>query len=473
MSFYQKSNKENEIDQIDALLEKFKDVISDYNKETGANIPTEYNLDLSESQQKAFEKFKKGDSLLILGPGGTGKSKLIKEFFKYNKRHNQFKTMYLTSTTGISAYNIGGITINSFMGIGTGQESVEILLKRLRYKIHIKNRIRQTDILVIDEISMMSAAVFEKIDQICKILKKNYKPFGGIQLVLTGDFLQLETVFDQKFDKDTRLIVQSDLFKQMFKKSTIVLTENFRQKNDNKYINLLLRLRKGEQTEQDIEILNSRLSHSKIKNDIIHLVSSNKKAQAINTKELNKIDADDKTFEMSCTKSGNKDTCDFLEKELSLQFNQKGLVNITLRKGCRVLLIKNIDVTNGLVNGSVGMVEDFQSLGVVVRFDNGVTQTIQPCEWQLELDGSSVTFKQIPLLLAYSITIHKSQSLSLDSAVLDLADCFCNHMVYVALSRVRSLDGLYLKSFNESKITVNQTLLEFIQTVENSEKCLV
>lgn len=464
MSFYQ--SKESAEQQ---LLEKFKDLIIEHNEKTGSNIPTEYELELSKTQQKAFDKFKNGDSMLILGCAGTGKSFIIKEFYKWI--HNtQQKTMYLTSTTGISAYNIGGITINSFMGIGTGDASVETIIRRLKYKASIKNRIKMTDILVIDEISMMSASVFEKINHICQILKKSNKPFGGIQIILTGDFLQLETIFNTGLNNDTtsdnRLIIESELFKKMFTKSTIVLEENFRQKMDSDYINILLRIRKGLYTDSDIKTLKSRMTKDD-DDSLVHLVSSNKKAQLINSQKLNKIKSEDQFFQSKFTRYGNQETCELLEKELRSQFTQKGIESINLRKGCRVLLIKNLDVSLGLVNGSIGTVQDFINDQVLVNFDNGVTERIGKTEWELEMDNGKVVATQIPFMLAYSITIHKSQSLSLDKAVLDLADCFCNHMVYVALSRVRSLQGLYLKSFNPHKITVNPLLLEFINNIEN------
>jgi len=269
-------NKEESI--RDDMMDKIRDLLIDHNKKTGSNIPTDYSIDLSTSQKRAFIKFKMGDSLLILGSAGVGKSKLVKEFVKYN-RNNDNKTMYITSTTGISAYNIGGITINSFMGIGTGEAPVEVLLKRLRYKQSIRDRIIGTEILVIDEISMMSASVFEKMDLIFKTLRRSKKPFGGIQLVLTGDFLQLETVFNRNIlgkEQDTRLLIESELFNKMFKKCTIVLKENFRQSSDSKYIDLLLRLRRGLYTKDDINLLNTRLD-KKTDDNIIHLVSSNKK----------------------------------------------------------------------------------------------------------------------------------------------------------------------------------------------------
>lgn len=459
-----KTGIKDESEIAEDLIAKVRDLLIEHNDRTGSKIETEYSPDLSETQKKAFEKFKKGDSILMLGAAGCGKSKAVKEMYNYIKKNNSNKEMYITSTTGISAYNVGGITINSFMGIGTGESSIEILLRRLRYKINIKDRIRRTDILVIDEISMMSADIFEKINMICQTLRKCRKPFGGIQLVITGDFLQLETIFKNE-SGDRRLIIESELFRKMYDKNTVILKENFRQNGDNKYIDILLRIRKGIQTEDDINVLNSRLTKT-IKPNMIYLVSSNKKAQSINNIRLSNIKSHDCVYDCVYTQSGDNDACDTLKKELQFQFIQKGIESLRLRNGCRVLLIKNMDVSIGLVNGSTGTIKECLEDSVVVEFDNGVIENIQKVEWELEMDNSKVFCKQIPLMLAYSITIHKSQSLSLSEAVLDLDDCFCNHMVYVALSRIKSLDGVYLKSFNSKKITVNNKLLEYINTIE-------
>ena len=473
MSLYNQTKNENDADFADSMLDKIRDLLIDHNRETGMNIPTEYDLELSDTQRNAFSKFRSGKSMLILGSAGTGKTRLVKEFYKYVKRNNETKTMYITSTTGISAYNIGGITINSFMGIGTGDASIDVLLKRLRYKIGIKDRIRRTDILVIDEISMMSASIFEKINVIFQTLRKSRLPFGGIQLILTGDFLQLETIFSNP-NADNRFIIESELFKKMFSKSTVVLKENFRQRSDNKYIDILMRIRRAEQTDADVSSLLERLlKRGQQKGEVVHLVSSNWKAQQINTERLASINSPESYYETVCIKTGDKDTCELLQKELQNQFSQRGIETVALRKGCRVLLIKNLDVGNGLVNGSIGTIEDLFTDGVKVKFDNGVTQIINRVEWEIELDNARVVLQQIPLMLSYSITIQISQSLSLDNAVLDLADCFCNHMVYVALSRVRSLSGLYLKSFNPKKITVNPKLLEFINAIENEDVCKI
>jgi ATP-dependent DNA helicase PIF1 len=199
---------------------------------------------------------------------------------------------------------------------------------------------------------------------------------------------------------------------------------------------------------------------------MIYLVSSNKKAQSINNLRLSNINSDDNVYDCVYTQSDNNESCDVLKRELQHQFMQKGIESLRLRKGCRVLLIKNMDVSIGLVNGSTGTIKDCLEESVVVEFDNGITENIQKVEWELEIDNSKVFCKQIPLMLAYSITIHKSQSLSLTEAILDLDDCFCNHMVYVALSRIKSLEGVYLKSFDPKKITVNDKLLEYINAIE-------
>jgi len=181
---------------------------------------------------------------------------------------------------------------------------------------------------------------------------------------------------------------------------------------------------------------------------------------------MDMISSDDCIFETRYTRSGDEETCDLLERELQSQFSQKGTEKLVLKRGCRVILIKNLNVEIGLVNGSTGTIREIQNDKIHVTFDNGITETITRVDWELELDNSKVICTQIPLVLAYSLTIHRSQSLSLDSAILDLADCFCNHMVYVALSRVKTLDGVYLTTFNEKKITVNKKLLEYIDSIE-------
>ncbi|NDD83753.1 hypothetical protein EBZ38_05635 [bacterium] len=428
----------------ESKIEAFMDLLKEYNPEYVEPLV------LSNSQQRAFGKFKDGSNLLILGKAGTGKSKLIGEFQKYIDKETT-KILHVTSTTGISAHNIGGVTINSFMGIGTGEQSADVLYKRVRSKRDIAKRLREMDILVIDEISMMSAGMFEKIDEVLKKIRSNHKAlFGGMQVVLTGDFLQLRPVF--KNAKDTRLLVQSPLFLHHFAKDTIVLETNFRQSLDTCFNDILDRIRTGHFTDEDVSKLRTRQLLPP-PSGIVTLVSSNKKADHINVYNLEQINSSDVCFQANFLGNGD------LLKELQSQL--KHINNIRLRKGCRVLLIKNLNTQIGLVNGAVGTVMDTYANGVRVKFDNGCTETITRVEFNLELDNVKVTCKQIPLILAYGITIHRSQSLSLDSACLDLDDCFCDAQVYVALSRIKTLNGVYLKSFDPTRITVDPVLLEY------------
>ena len=219
--FKQTQLKSNTIQlEMRELLEEMNIGKLEENKLDFSNL--KIGSDLSKTQKIAFEKFKKGESLLILGSAGVGKSKFLKTIQEYNTE-NYNKNMYITATTGVAAYNIAGQTINSFMGIGTGERDLGFLVKRVFRNKEIVQRIRQTDILVIDEISMLSGALFEKINMICQHFRKNKTFMGGIQVVFTGDLMQLLPVFNQNPEmfnepEDTRLLVESKQFNEFFNK---------------------------------------------------------------------------------------------------------------------------------------------------------------------------------------------------------------------------------------------------------------
>ena len=434
---------------------------------------------LSDTQKKAFEKFKKGESLLIVGSGGNGKSFLLKTMQEYNLE-NDNKNMYITATTGVASYNVQGCTINSFIGIGTGDRDISFLVKRVFRNKEIVERLRQTDILVIDEISMLSASLFEKINLICQHFRKNKQFMGGIQVIFTGDPLQLLPVFNQNPEmftepEDTRLIIESKQFNDKFNKKNdniIVLNKNFRQLNDQSFINMLLRIRKGNQSDQDIQLLKEKCKN--FNNELkvltskkitpVHLVTTNKKAQIINENNLKKLPGKEYKFKAEFNSFGESKECiDILKRELDSQFKQKGLLELSLKNGARVMLIKNLDVSIGLINGAIGTITKLDTNSINVLFDNGQHKIITKVDWDLEMNNNIVRAKQIPVILAYSLTTHKVQSLTLDYAVLDVADCFCDGQMYVALSRLCSFDGLLLKTFNPDKIKVNQKMKTFVE----------
>jgi ATP-dependent DNA helicase PIF1 len=447
----------------------------------GDTVEIKFDENLSVDQQKAFDLFKDNKNILIIGPAGTGKSKIIKTIYEYNKVEKN-KQMYLTSTTGISAYNISGITIHSLLGIGTGELEIDALIRKVARKKMYRERIINMEILVVDESSMLSADLFEKLNLLCQNIRRNKLFFGGIQVIFSMDPMQLLPVFNKNKELyknvDERLIVESVIFNKYFKKDNIIiLKENFRQKSDPVFINLLGRIRDGTFTEKDIELLNTRKTIPKNESEHVHLVTSNKKAQIINENELKKLKGKSIKYTSAFNSCGNdKEIEEILLKELQFQFKQKGIVDLELKNGCRVMLIKNIDIESGLVNGALGTIIDFvedsatNQLVPIVQFDSGnetegIKQIISNVSWELEIDDCKVTALQIPLMLAYSITCHKSQSLTLDSAVLDLSDAFCDHMIYVALSRLRSLDTMYLKSFNPKKITINKVMKKFLESL--------
>lgn len=448
----------------------YNEMLKEYLNMDISTINHLYEDGLNNIQKKAFNMFKENKNLSIIGFSGTGKSYLIKTINAYVKSENK-KRIYLCSTTGISAYNIGGMTINSFMGIGTGESTFDVLIKKVYRNKGICDRIYYTDILIIDEISMMSASLFEKIDLICQRIKRNKKFFGGIQLVITGDFLQLLPVYNNNIynDSDTRLIIESETFLKNFNsKNTIFLNENVRQKGDDIFTNLLNKIRYNTVSDNDIILLKSRmnLKIDESKEPIITLVSSNKKAQMINDHNLQKIDKKSYIFDAEYDSTGdNEDIKKLLLTELQNQFNQKNIHKVILKKGIHVMLIKNLDIDSGLVNGSIGTVVNFVGGLPEVVFNNNIKRVIGYTPFELEMDKCKVVANQIPLMLAYALTIHKTQSITLDSAILDLADCFCDHQVYVALSRLRSLDGVYLKSFNPSKIKTNKKMIEYLKSM--------
>lgn len=434
-------------------------------------IQDNFDTDLSKTQKQAFDLFKKGENVLVLGQAGTGKSKLIKVMEEYNKLNGNGKRLCITSTTGISAYNIGGMTIHSFSGIGTGDNTLPILISKISRKQVYRDRIELTDILIIDEISMLSADLLEKLDVIFKHFRRSKKFFGGVQVVFTGDFNQLLCVFNKNREIykeiDERLIIESDVFNKEFIKdeNIVVLKENFRQKGDPAFINLLGRIRDGTFTEQDITLLESR-KIVPIDTNHIHIVSTNKKAQFINETRLEQLKVKTYKYKAIYKSTGSSNELrDILLKELQYQFTLKGIHELVLKKGLRVMLIKNLDVSLGLVNGALGTIIEMQDKYPLVSFDNGETHLIDPVEWEISIDGCKAISTQIPLMLAYACTVHKIQGCTIDSAIIDIEDAFLDHQVYVAISRVKTLNGLYFKSFNSKKIKVNKKTTEYLNNL--------
>lgn len=419
------------------------------------------DIKLNKLQQEAYDNIIKGHNVFITGSAGTGKSVVI-QF--YRERNMIFKNIGVTSTTGVSAIVIGGTTLHSYLGIGIGTDNVENLIRKINKNKKIKNRWKTIDVLIIDEISMLSPELFDKIEEIARKMRyiKNIpdKPFGGIQLILTGDFLQLPVV------KNDHFCFESKSWNNCIEK-TIYLTEIVRQ-NDKSFQNILNEIRFGFISTEAKKILNSRIG-IKLKNDKgikpTRIYTTNVSVDMLNEDELNKLENEEGLFEYEMNYDFydyNLTTCD--KNRLIEKYTKSCLApdKLLLCRGAQVMLLANLDIEHGLANGSRGIVIDFIENIPIVRFMNGQEKIMEYYSWDIK-EGEDVIMRinQIPLKLAWAFTIHKSQSITLDYAEIDLGNMFTYGQAYVGLSRVKNIEGLSIIEINYGKIQAHPKAIEY------------
>ena len=419
---------------------------------------------LSSEKQSAIKQLINKENIFVTGSAGTGKSFLL----NFIKRHFSNQGLAITASTGIAAVNISGSTIYSWSGMGLGNlPAAQIARNIFSSKFSkLRRRILQTKILAIDEISMLSAEIFDKLDEVLRIVRDNNSPMGGLQILLFGDFLQLPPI-SKYGEPEAKFCFDSNCWQELNIK-TIELKEIFRQ-SDKKFINLLNNLRFGQLEQEDCEILTSRTnvkdSNIAIKPTI--LTSHNQKAEDMNQNMLKRIPAEIKSFEASYF--GDK------SKHAMLQKNCIASQILHIKVGAQVMMTKNTYQKDGVINGSLGVVTGFSTKKSypVVKFANDVTITVKPEEWLIEkydevkkelVCEAGVT--QVPLILAWAITIHKSQGLTLDKISCDLSGIFSPGQAYVALSRARTLSGVYIKSINFDRIKANKDAIEFYRKIK-------
>jgi len=434
------------------------------------------NIEFSEEQKMAFERFKQGENIFITGPGGTGKSMLIKEMKKYADLNN--KKIQVCAMTGCAALLLSckAKTLHSWSGIYLGNGTIEQQVNKIIKSVYKVAVWKDIEILVIDEVSMMSKKIMELLDKIGKRIRKSEKPFGGIQLVFSGDFYQLPPVGNKEEPETMQFCFESELWNKTFtKENHIQLVKIFRQK-DEAYCTILNEIREGRLKRSSLNKLMERVNRDKTIDNLkpTKLFPVRSKGDVMNAEEMSNLNEKEVIFEckinvdlpVSEKEKEYKTKFTALQIKAELDFIQSNLLCekvLRLKVGAQVMSIANIEFPNGIIcNGSQGVITRITAEGLpIVKFYSGFEAIMNYHIWPSEnIPGTGIA--QIPLILAWAITIHKSQGASLDCAEIDVgSSVFECGQTYVALSRVRNFEGLYLTSFDVNKIRINKKVREF------------
>lgn len=397
-------------------------------------------------QSEALKILKTGVCVFLTGEPGSGKTFVINEYVRYLKKAKV--EVAVTASTGIAATHLGGMTIHSWSGIGIKKSLSNWDLDHIASNKRVVGRMKRTKVLVIDEISMLDGKILECVDQVCREIKQNAKPFGGMQTVFVGDFFQLPPVAKEG-EPVAEFAFTSKTWTQT-RPYICYLSEQHRQE-DKTYLEILSSLRRNEVREDHCTVLNNRCHPDKesfLKN-ITKLFSHNEDVDRINSAELKRIHGEEQVFIMTC--SGRNSIVEQLKRGcLSPE-------KLLLKRGASVMFTKN-SPKREFVNGTLGTVMGFDELTnyPIVKTRYGRNIIAEPMDWTIEERNRVLCrISQIPLRLAWAITIHKSQGMSLDAAFIDLKNTFVEGQGYVALSRVRTLTGLYLSGWNEMALKVH------------------
>jgi ATP-dependent DNA helicase PIF1 len=452
-----------------------------------SNLNEEDKFNFTKVQKKAFKSYLDGKNIFITGPGGCGKSYFIKKLYEHAK--NNDKNIQITSMTGCSAIllDCNAITLHKWGCLGLGKGNENTIIKNI-VKYGKANSYIDIDILVIDEISMLNEKLFEVVNYICQYFRKNNNPFGGLQLICSGDFYQLPPVSKDKSNiAETNFCFKSKIWDSTFKSNCYLFDVNFRQNNDPEYFRILNEIREGTVSFDTIETL-FNCSLKKIdENDPIKptkIYPIRKTVENINQIELRKLTSKIYNYKPTIYNKNNElmDINLIQDKTLKalIEFTINNALfepNLQLCENCQVMCISNINQELGLVNGSQGVVKEFKfnieknKYYPVIQFDNIPTPiTIEEHCWNIENERDKYMIKQLPIILSWAITIHKSQGLSISKALIDIgSNIFEYGQTYVALSRVKSLNGLYLTKVNAKKIKAHPEVIKFYKKLKDKQ----
>ncbi len=397
-------------------------------------------------QKTALDILKSGRNVYLTGAAGAGKTHVLNEYITYLRKHDI--GVGITASTGIAATHLGGMTIHSWSGIGIRDYLSEYDLDAMSQKQPLVRRFEKTQVLIIDEVSMLHPNTLDLVDSVCKELKRSHEPFGGMQVVLSGDFFQLPPIVrgggEDAFADSARAWAEGDF-------RICYLSEQHRQ-DDDSLLAILNDIRDGNVSEHTRTLLQERIgAHTPDGITPTKLYTHNIDVDAHNEAQLAELDGEEWSFDMR--DKGRANIVAGLRKSVLAPETLK------VKKGATVMFVKN-SFEDGYVNGTLGTVVGFDYGFPVVEIVGGKKVTATPMEWSVEENGKVLGMvEQVPLRLAWAITVHKSQGMSLDAAEIDLGKAFVPGQGYVALSRVRTLAGLILKAISETALAVHPYVL--------------
>jgi ATP-dependent DNA helicase PIF1 len=445
-------------------------------------------MELSPEQEQAIRAFNERRNMFLTGPGGTGKTALIKKMVESCK--TQGRKVQVCALTGCAAVilNCQAKTVHSWSGIGIANGSADFIVRKVYSNKYKSSQWKKIDVLIIDEVSMMSQKIFEILDSIGRKVRIGFAhlPFGGLQIVFSGDFYQLPPVMrEEEKESDptaAAFCFESPRWRDTFQE-IVELKKIFRQ-TDLAYTKILNQIRIGKLYKSSLDTLVPHIGKPLPTNFApTILLPRRRDAELVNASELAKLNGEERIYKLSSAddillekkqstkQSSSKQSAEKEitpeQKEMELYYLTNSIMadkEIILKIGTQVMCIVNLDMessTEPIVNGSQGIVIDFVGSLPLVQFNNGAKRTVGMHVWTSE-HHQTIAVKQLPLIYAWAITIHKAQGVSLDMAQIDAgSNIFECGQTYVALSRVKSLDGLYLTAFDPQKIKVNRKVQEF------------